>query len=102
GATDNIDTPYLFSDQGSMFDSNPEPTATQAVTVTLRAKHGNLTAANIKYYDSADGSFHYVPMSATSVDSTGAFDYWQGTIPAGASEKYYRFEAIDGSQTVWY
>lgn len=40
GATDNIDTTYLFSDQGSMFDSNSEPTATQAVTVTLRARHG--------------------------------------------------------------
>jgi alpha-glucosidase len=102
GATDVIDTPYLFSDQGSMFDSNPEPTATQSVTVTLRAKHDNITGANIKYYDSADSSFHYVPMSVTSTDSTGTFDYWQGTIPAGASEKYYRFQVINGGETVWY
>ena len=102
GSTDSVDTAYLFSDQGSMLDSNPEPTAAQPVTVTLRARHGNLTAANIKYYDSADGSSHYVPMSVSSTDPTGVFDYWQGTIPASASEKYYRFEAIDGSSTVWY
>jgi alpha-glucosidase len=101
-ATDDIDTAYLFSDQGSMFDSNPEPTATQAVTVTLRAKHGNLTGANLEYYDSADGSSHFVPMRVSSTDPTGAFDYWQGTIPASASEKYYRFQAIDGSKAVWY
>lgn len=102
GGSENLDTADLFSDQGSMFDSNPEPTATQTVTVTLRARHGNLTGANIKYYDSADREFHYVPMSVTSTDSTGAFDYWQGAIPASASEKYYRFQAIDGSNAAWY
>ena len=32
----NVEWNYLFSDQGPMFDSNPEPTATTAVTVTLR------------------------------------------------------------------
>jgi alpha-glucosidase len=102
GAPGGIDPTYLFSDQGAMFDSNPEPAATQAVTVTLRARHGNLTGAKIKYYDSADSAFHYVPMSVTSADPTGVFDYWQGTIPAGAAQKHYRFEAIDGSQTMWY
>ena len=102
GATAVIDTTSLFSDQGSMFDSDPEPTATQPVTLTLRAKHGNLTSADIKYYDSADGSFHYVPMSISSSDPTGTFDYWQGTIPAGASEKYYRFQIVNGGETVWY
>ncbi len=29
-------------------------------------------------------------------------DYWQGTIPASCSIKYYRFELIDGSATAWY
>lgn len=102
GGAGVIDTTYLFSDQGSMFDSNPEPTAAEPVTVTLRAKHGNVTSADIKYYDSAGGSFHYVPMSVTSMDPTGAFDDWQGTIPAGASEKYYRFQVSNGGETVWY
>ncbi len=102
GAAPAIDTASLFSDQGSMFDSNQEPTATQSVTVTLRTGHGNVSAASIKYYDSADASFHYVPMHATSTDPTGRFDYWQGVIPGSASEKYYRFEATNGSETVWY
>jgi alpha-glucosidase len=102
GATALIDTTSLFSDQGSMFDSDPEPTATQPVALTLRAKHGNLTSADIKYYDSADGSFHYLPMSVSSTDPSGRFDYWQATVPASASEKYYRFEVIAGGETLWY
>ena len=97
-----INTAELFSDQGSMYDSNIEPSATDPVTVTLRTGHGNVTSANIKYYDTADGSFHYVPMKIASTDPTGRFDYWQGTIPASASEKYYRFEIGNGSQTLWY
>jgi alpha-glucosidase len=102
GAAGSIDTSYLFSDQGSMFDSNPEPTASESVTVTLRAKHGNVASANIKYYDSADASFHYVAMSVSSTDATGTFDDWQGTIPAGAAEKYYRFQVTHGGETLWY
>ncbi len=97
-----IDTAALFSDQGSMYDSNPEPAADQSVTVTLRAAHGNATGANIVYYDSADGAFHYVPMSVTSVDPTGRFDYWQGTIPASDSPKHYRFQVFGGGESVWY
>jgi alpha-glucosidase len=102
GGTGNIDATYLFSDQGSMFDSDPEPTATQAVTVTLRAKHGNVSTAIIKYYDSADDSFHLVPMHVASPDSTATFDYWQGTVPASPSEKYYRFQVASGGETLWY
>jgi alpha-glucosidase len=102
GATSGIATAYLFADQGTMLDSAPEPTATQAVTLTLRAEHGNLTAANIKYYDSADDSYHSVPMHVASIDATGKFDYWQGTLPAGASDKHYRFQAVNAGQTVWY
>ncbi len=85
-----------------MYDSNVQPSATDPVTVTLRTGHDNVTSANIKYYDTADGSFHYVPMRITSTDPTGQFDYWQGTIPAGAAQKYYRFEVSSGSETLWY
>ena len=100
--TASIDTSYLFADQGTLFDSNQEPDATQSVTLTLRTRHGNVSAANIKYYDSADGSFHYVPMSVASTDPTGTFDYWQGTLPASASAKRYRFQVTNGAETVWY
>lgn len=97
-----INTAALFSDQGTLYDSNPEPSATQPVTVTLRAAHDNVTAVEIKYFDTADQAFHYVPMHKSSTDPTGRFDYWQGTIPASGSEKYYRFRVTNGTETVWY
>src|SRR5574337_572406 len=50
----NVEWNGLFHDQGPLFDSAPEPTATQAVTLTLRTFKGDITSANIKYYDSAD------------------------------------------------
>ncbi|HET9105632.1 MAG TPA: alpha amylase N-terminal ig-like domain-containing protein [Steroidobacteraceae bacterium] len=101
-AAHRIDTAYLFSDQGPLFDSNAEPSATQPVTVTLRARHGNVAAARIEYYDSADGAYHLVPMNVASRDPTGRFDYWRGTIPASASDKHYRFQVTNGGETVWY
>ena len=92
----------LFSDQGTMFDSNQEPSATQPVTVRLRTGHDNVTRATIKYYDAGDHAFHYVRMTKIGTDPTGRFDYWQGTIPAGPAEKYYRFEVQNGTATAWY
>ncbi|MDE2154684.1 MAG: glycoside hydrolase family 13 protein [Xanthomonadaceae bacterium] len=98
----NVEWNGLFHDQGTLFDSAPEPTATQPVTLTLRTFKGDITSANIKYYDSGDNQFHWVPMHWVRNDATGTFDLWQGTIPASASEKYYRFQINDGSKTVWY
>ena len=98
---DNVEHNYLFSDQGTMYDSNPEPAATSPVTLKLRACKGDITGARIKYYDAADDSSHWVEMHRVSRDATGTFDYWQGTVPAGSSEKHYRFEIRDGSATTW-
>lgn len=98
----NVEWNGLFHDQGSMYDNHPEPTASQAVTLTLRTFKGDITSANIKYYDNADRSFHWVSMHWVSHDPTGVFDYWQGTVPASGSEKYYRFQINDGSATAWY
>jgi alpha-glucosidase len=98
----NVEWAGLFHDQGPLYDSNPEPGAGQAVTLSLRTFKGDITSANIKYYDSADGAFHWVAMHWASNDPTGVFDYWQGTVPASASEKYYRFQINDGSATAWY
>ncbi|HEY1889511.1 MAG TPA: alpha amylase N-terminal ig-like domain-containing protein [Steroidobacteraceae bacterium] len=97
----NVERDYLFSDQGTMYDSNPEPSATTPVTLTLRACKGDITAAHIKYLDTADNSFHRISMRRRSSDPAGMFDYWQGTVPASGSEKYYRFQINDGSATVW-
>lgn len=98
----NVEWNGLFHDQGPLYDNALEPTATQAITLTFRTNKGDLTSANIKYYDSTDSSFHWVPMSWVSNDATGNFDFWQGTVPASASEKYYRFQLNDGSATAWY
>ena len=97
----NVEWAGLFADQGPLYDNHPEPTATQSVTLTLRTFKGDITSANIKYYDTADGAFHWVPMSWSSNDPTGTFDYWTGIIPASASEKYYRFQINDGTATAW-
>ncbi|HEX5307197.1 MAG TPA: glycoside hydrolase family 13 protein [Dyella sp.] len=98
----NVEWNGLFHDQGPLFDSAPEPAASQPVTLTFRTFKGDITSANIKYYDSGDSQFHWVPMHWAANDATGTFDLWQGTIPASGSEKYYRFQINDGSKTVWY
>ena len=98
----NVEWNGLFHDQGPMYDNHVEPTATQSVTLTFRTFKGDVTGVNIKYYDSADSQFHVVAMHWASNDPTGVFDYWQGTIPASGSEKYYRFQVTDGTATAWY
>lgn len=97
----HVESAGLFSDQGPLFDNHAEPSAAQPVTLTLRTFKGDITSANIKYYDSADGQFHWVPMHWVRNDAGDRFDYWQGTIPASGSEKYYRFQINDGSDTAW-
>ena len=98
----NVEWNGLFHDQGPLYDSAPEPTASTAVTLTLRTFKGDITSANIKYYDSADGQFRWVAMHWAANDATGTYDLWQGTIPASSSKKYYRFQVNDGSATAWY
>ncbi len=94
-------TAYLFADQGPMYDSRPEPTASEAVSLRLRTCRDDITRADIDYYDTADHTSHFVPMRRVSADPTGVFEYWQGTIPASPSPKRYRFRIEDGTDTVW-
>src|SRR6185437_547066 len=96
-----VERSYLFSDQGPLYDRDPEPTANSSITLTLRACRGDLTGARIEYYDTADASSHRIPMHWVSDDPTGTFDYWQGTVPASRSNKDYRFRVTDGSSTAW-
>src|SRR5579872_5421356 len=96
-----VEWSYLFADQGTLYDSRPEPTAMTPVTLTLRTCKEDITNADIKYYDTADSSFHWSAMRRVSSDPTGRFDYWQGTVPASGSQKHYRFEIRDGSATAW-
>lgn len=98
----NVEWAGLFHDQGPVYDSAPEPTASTPVTLTFRTFKGDITSANIKYYDNADGQFHWVAMQWVANDATGTYDLWQGTIPASSSQKYYRFQINDGTATAWY
>lgn len=98
----NVEWNGLFHDQGPLYDSAAEPGCGTAINLTFRTFHYDVTSINIKYYDTADSSFHWVPMSFSSTDSTGDFDLWKGTIPASCSIKYYRFQVNDGTATAWY
>lgn len=97
----NVEWAGLFSDQGPLYFSPQEPVSTTPAVVKLRTFKGDITSANIKYYDSADSQFHWVAMSWNSNDPTGTYDIWQGTIPASSSKKWYRFQINDGSATAW-
>jgi alpha-glucosidase len=97
----HIERAYLFADQGSMYDSNAEPTAREPVTLTLRTCKGDITRAIIEYSGDSGHSFRSLPMHWVASDPTGVFDDWQGTIPASAANQRYRFEIEDGSASVW-
>ena len=98
----NVEWDGLFADQGPLYDSVPEPTCSTPVTLDFRTFHNDVTSVNVKYFDTADNSFHWVPLSFHANDATGTFDIWQGTIPASCSSKYYRFQINDGTATAWY
>ena len=98
----NVEWDGLFADQGPLYDSAPEPTCSTPVTLDFRTFHNDVTSVNVKYFDTADSSFHWVPLSFHANDATGTFDIWQGTIPASCSSKYYRFQINDGTATAWY
>lgn len=81
----------LFHDPGYIYMSPLEPTAQDPVVLRLRAKADDLESAEIKYYDSADSSFHYITMQRDGYDATGYYEFWKGTVPASPSTKRYRF-----------
>ena len=97
----NVEWDGLFSDQGPLFMDPTEATSVTPVTLRLRVFKSDITSANIKYWDTSDNAFHWVPMVWMKNDPTGVFDTWVGTVPASRSLKYYRFQINDGSATAW-
>jgi len=91
----------VFSDQGPLYMEPTEPTATTPVKIRLRVFEGDITSANIKYWDTADQAFHWVAMRWEANDPTRIFDMWVGIVPASPSAKFYRFQINDGSATAW-
>jgi alpha-glucosidase len=97
----NVEWDGLFSDQGPLYINPIEPGITTPVVLTLRVFKGDITTANIKYFDTADNSFHWAALTRGSSDATGRFEFWQGTVPGSPSLKYYRFQINDGTATAW-
>ena len=97
----NVEWDGLFHDQGPLYDDHLEPTARTPVTLKLRAFKDDITSASIKVFDHADNSFHLYAMKRAGLDRTGAYEFWQGVVPASPSVKNYRFQVVDGTKTVW-
>lgn len=97
----NVEWDGLFSDQGPLYMIPTEPTSSSPVVLRLRVFRDDITSANIKYWDSADNAFHWIPLEWQTTDPTGVFDIWRGTVPASSSTKYYRFQINDGAATAW-
>lgn len=98
----NVEWDGLFHDQGPVFANTNEPDANTPLSLRFRAYKGDLTGASLKYFDSADRKFHSLPMKKETAKANSIFEYWQSTIPASSSRKYYRFCVQDGSATTWY
>jgi alpha-glucosidase len=97
----NVEWDGLFSDQGPLYMSPTEPTSSSPVVLRLRVFRDDITSANVKYWDTADNTFHWVPLAWQMTDPTGVFDIWRGAVPASSSTKYYRFQVNDGTATSW-
>src|SRR6185312_1179997 len=50
----NVEWDGLFSDQGPLYMNPTEPSSSTPVVLTLRVFRGDITTANIKYFDTAD------------------------------------------------
>lgn len=104
GATrdNNVEWNGLFHDQGPVFASTNEPNSKTAVTLRFRSFKNDLTSATLKYFDDKDRSFHQIAMRKEEPTSSSPYEYWQATVPAGASKKFYRFCLKDGNALGWY
>ncbi|MBI2571359.1 MAG: alpha amylase N-terminal ig-like domain-containing protein [Candidatus Schekmanbacteria bacterium] len=96
-ADNNVEWDGLFSDQSANFMTPTEPSASDNITVRLRAFRNDLTAAAVRYWDGAE---RFVSMTKTSTDTV--YDYYSGVIPAHSETIWYRFRITDGSKSAWY
>src|SRR6478609_770949 len=61
-ADNNVEWDGIFADQGPLYMNPIEPTSTDAVVLRLRVYKGDITSANVKYYDTADNTSKWSPM----------------------------------------
>ncbi len=72
------------------------------VVLRIRTARNDLTSASIRVWDGVNSREFFVPMEV--VESTGEYDYWEGTItsPEEPNDYYYNFALTDGSDTDYY
>ena len=111
GPTADLQWDYLFSDQSTDYMEPMEPKATDPVKIRFRAKAGDVTDAKVHYYDDGTKQSNAIDMSKitdSTFYSTKGYDsskveFWEGTIPASGSNKYYNFEVNNSTagKTAW-
>jgi alpha-glucosidase len=97
----NVEWDGVFADQGPLYMDPIEPSSSAPVSVNLRVFKGDITSANLKYWDTADNAFHWIALTLAGPDTTGVFEFWRGQVPASGTLKYYRFQINDGKATAW-
>ncbi len=98
----NVEWSGLFHDQGPLYISATSIDCFVAPRVFMRTARLDATSVNIKYLDTSNNTWRWVPMNWVQADASGRFDLWAGNIPASCANRYYRFQINDGTKTVWY
>ncbi len=95
---------YLEHDsRDTLYRTPGGPVTTGAeVILRLRAAQGDLTEAKLRLYNDRTNVQSILPMSV--VHSDGTYDWWEVAVPASADPTvyWYRFIAIDGTDTDYY
>ena len=99
-ATIYQDVTDLFHDQGAYFMSNIQPTVGESVTIRLRVVKGNISSANLIYYNVNTSRSTTVAMSKSSVvyDNSGYYEYWEGTFTVPDTSKLYYYFSVTQSR----
>ena len=79
----------------------PVTTGTEVI-LRLRAAQGDLTEAKLRLYNDRTNVQSILPMSIAYSD--GTYDWWEAAVPVSADPTvyWYRFIAIDGTDTDYY
>ncbi len=103
----NIEGEAIFHDQSPVYCSPLEPQPGDTLTLRLRARAGDLTAATVRVWDTGlnggAGGEVLVPMWVEAqVGPQGSFDLWRADLAVGSDTLWYRFKLEDQGCEDWY
>ncbi|MCL6445519.1 MAG: glycoside hydrolase family 13 protein [Alicyclobacillus sp.] len=85
----------IYTSQDKPYLSDPTPNPGSQITIAFQAYSGNLTAAKLQYYDTAQGKGFTVDMKPGR--TWGPYQLWYATVPTSAGGTiWYRFDLYDG------